>query len=322
MGYKPKDYNELLTAIKDKNLIKVQSLVRKDKIIIRGKRKRKAIEHCFKCENGKITTREMWEIYNFLQNPESFENSNLDLQEAIFKEDTVKVFSIIIEKKDQEKINLLDNLGRTPLDAANCLIPGPKKDKIINLIKKHGGVTSEKIKATLKKKEAEEIKRKAALREAEKAQAKQNKEKALKEYPIKFPLHHAVLSYKKDLIKKLLKDPKTSINQLDLDGKTPCDIAFLLEDAGKGLEIYNLLKKAGGATSKEIEQFTQLRSKASSKTNWEYKTEFFSDMSLAMKSFDSRLNELGKDGWEMVTQRRCKSDYQGWGVEVSLKRKN
>lgn len=60
---------------------------------------------------------------------------------------------------------------------------------------------------------------------------------------------------------------------------------------------------------------------------FEYKTVFLTDRDMALKqSLDSILNELGKDGWEVISQRRARdSSYAGttreWGVEVSLKRK-
>ncbi len=63
--------------------------------------------------------------------------------------------------------------------------------------------------------------------------------------------------------------------------------------------------------------------------SYEYKTVFYADSELLLdsitkgKSLDSRLNDLGSVGWEVISQRRALQSYptEEWGVEISLKRK-
>ncbi|EKD80849.1 MAG: hypothetical protein ACD_39C02123G0001 [uncultured bacterium] len=143
-----------------------------------------------------------------------------------------------------------------------------------------------------------------------------------REYPAKYPLHQAVLDYNKPAIAELIASSSISINAFDCYECTPCDVARKLTDPGKGLEIFNLLKNAGGSTAAEVKKFAALKDgKNVDQPSWEYQTIFFTDMELITISFDERVNELGKEGWEMISSRRAKSDFDGWGFEASLKRK-
>ncbi len=174
--------------------------------------------------------------------------------------------------------------------------------------------------------QADEMKKFEALKQEEEnrvAHAKQLKEAInKKEYPTKFPLHQAVLDYNKPLIIELLASTSIAINSFDCYDETACDTAFRLQDAGKGLEIYNLLKASGGSTATEVKKFATKKIIASDESPvWECKTMFISDSNLTSQSFESRMNEMGRNGWELISQRRARTSYGEWGVEAYLKRK-
>lgn len=172
-----------------------------------------------------------------------------------------------------------------------------------------------------------EIEKKLQTQIIEEVKAKEEEDKK-RDYPQKFPLHWAVINFDKPKIKELLSSSEISINAFDFDENTPCDVAKKIPDPGKGLEIFNLLKAAGGATSDEVKNFSSGKSNSGTPQNdtqsqqaetaWEYKTCFFSDLDLMLESFDSRVNKLGQEGWEMISSRRAKGP--SWGFEVSLKR--
>lgn len=58
--------------------------------------------------------------------------------------------------------------------------------------------------------------------------------------------------------------------------------------------------------------------------SFEYKYVFYDEYELINPynpNLEDRLNALGKEGWEVMSQRKAKDDIKGWGIEISLKRK-
>lgn len=221
-------------------------------------------------------------------------------------------------KSSPDQINAVDVYNKTPLDVALQLLTSGEKITIVQAVKNAGGKTFKELEQIKLAAEKEEEAQKTVLAK----EAELRKEAELKAvYPSQYPLHQAVLDYNKPAILKLIASSGVSINTFDCYENTPCDVATKLPDPGKGLEIFNLLKNAGGSTAAEVKQFAALKSPADlAKPLWEYNTVFFTDTELLLKPFDQRVNELGEEGWEMISNRRAKGTYD-WGVEASLKRK-
>ncbi len=170
---------------------------------------------------------------------------------------------------------------------------------------------------------AQELAKEKKLREEE--------ARTVAEYDVKFPLHAAVKAQNKDQLKAFLQSPKCEINGFDDSGKTAWDLAYEIKSATMSFDLCNLLKSAGGVSSEEIKKFaeekTKVNSPAPSVVNnppvWEYETVFFEDNLLFGEDRDainSKLNSLGAQGWEVMSEKRERTALNTWGVKVSLKR--
>lgn len=120
---------------------------------------------------------------------------------------------------------------------------------------------AEKSRAAAEKKKQEQILAEKLRLETEKKNA-EAKVLAAKEYDVKFPLHAAVKSKDKTKLQKLLKTPDLQINAFDDQGATAWDLAYKTEDPTISFDFCNLLKGAGGASSKDIKKFADEKAKA------------------------------------------------------------
>lgn len=273
-----------------------------------------------------------WEIYQFLlEKGKEYKAAIYPLKypfhNAIATSNKIQITMLLLKSSDSSFVNTFDCFGDTPVDIALKIKESNVKSVILKKLKDSGGLSSKEIRlakaeAELKAKQAAALSNEKQLQEIKAAKSKEEAELAAN-YPVKYPLHQAILDYNKLKIFALLSKKDVSINEFDCYGQTPCDITKKISNPGRGLEIFNLLRTHGGATSEEVKAFANDTSTDPKASFWEYKTVFYSDLELIGTSFEERMNKLGQEGWEMISHRRAKSSFpiEEWGVEASLKRK-